>query len=770
MNEAEHKWSADRPGELPEDDVLGRKDFAQRVAKELRNWRKKESLIVSLNGDWGSGKTTLANLILHYVTKQSSTANEVTPIIVRFNPWQWSGQDMLLEAFFDEIGERLEQENAGEKSEQLAKSWKRFGAFFGVGRITTKWIGRGAQAMTAGSLATGNVAIAAAAAGASAAAAAADGVLGEAQEIAEAAATAHEADSPASLAEVREKLKGLLLALEAPLIVVIDDIDRLTREQVRMLVQLVKANADFANVVYLLLYQKSIVAHALNEVTCEKGQDFLKKIVQVELDVPVAPDDKLRKLFGDGLDTIWGRAKFAWDARTKDRWRQLFEDAVWPFFETPRDVKRFLSVFDFYFEGQIDGGYLTVNATDLVLVEVLRMFDPEAFEAVRRAFQKGRSVLVELLYGNTKTRETFALGVKALIDDRKLSEREKFRLRALLFGLFPQASESAGGSSHDSDWDRDYRVCHPKHFPKYFQLHAPPGDVPAKFIARFFDAESDRPKCRELIQQAIEQGVLTGLIERLWIVRDDLSEDRIAPIVGALLDMTDCLPEIKAGLEFDGDAEREMTRVAERLLTRITSAESREAVFAEMIKTCPALTGPVFLTAVQEPNPDRGDSLADRTIRPEAVESAKQILIPKIWAATKTPGFWNLRLAALIIYRLKNWAGENVVREWLSTEITKPDVARKFFRHMLNETHSSGGRGACVTYSLPAAEIEKFVDLDSLLKQVETSKLERLEAVAVEKLRFAIDLKTKGQAYARIPILAFDAEGVESTNPHDLLI
>jgi predicted KAP-like P-loop ATPase len=71
MSNTSHPWSADREGRHPDDDKLGRLEFAKRVAKELSGWRNKESLVVSLNGDWGSGKTTLINLILYYIEEQS---------------------------------------------------------------------------------------------------------------------------------------------------------------------------------------------------------------------------------------------------------------------------------------------------------------------------------------------------------------------------------------------------------------------------------------------------------------------------------------------------------------------------------------------------------------------------------------------------------------------------------------------------------------------------------------------------------------------------
>ena len=73
-------------------------------------------------------------------------------------------------------------------------------------------------------------------------------------------------------------------------------------------------------------------------------------------------------------------------------------------------------------------------------------------------------------------------------------------------------------------------------------------------------------------------------------------------------------------------------------------------------------------------------------------------------------------------------------------------------------------------YSLPATDIEKFVDLTELLRQLEPLTLDRLESVAVQKLRFALEQKAKGAPYARIPVLAFDEEGNESTNPRDLML
>ncbi len=62
---------------------------------------------------------------------------------------------------------------------------------------------------------------------------------------------------------------------------VIDDIDRLIPSEVQELFQLIKVNADFPNVVYLVLFDRSVVEKNIEKVVAVSGRDYLEKIVQV---------------------------------------------------------------------------------------------------------------------------------------------------------------------------------------------------------------------------------------------------------------------------------------------------------------------------------------------------------------------------------------------------------------------------------------------------------------------------------------------------------
>src|SRR5690242_19161666 len=104
--------SADTPFFAPdaaltsEDEVFPeRRAFAERIARAIAAWRHRESCVIALQGPWGSGKSTIKNLIL------SNLAARPDPItVLEFTPWQWSGPEQLMRAFLDELGGKFHQE------------------------------------------------------------------------------------------------------------------------------------------------------------------------------------------------------------------------------------------------------------------------------------------------------------------------------------------------------------------------------------------------------------------------------------------------------------------------------------------------------------------------------------------------------------------------------------------------------------------------------------------------------------------------------------
>jgi predicted KAP-like P-loop ATPase/uncharacterized membrane protein len=764
----DHKWNADRPVERPEDDKLGRKAFAQRVARELRAWHQKDSLVISINGDWGSGKTTLANLILFYAEEQAASSGEKKPTVVKFNPWQWSGQDKLLQAFFDEIGAAFRHNKVGDEAlaKRLARFWEGLKVItLAGGEIATRL--REALVAAAALLAGGSGVLSAFTANPTGKAIlgwTGAGLLGVSAvcalyaPLAEKLAAIFEwkTKKVPSLEEVRRSLQHELEKLKAPLIVVVDDLDRLTKDEVRLMVQLVKANADFPNLVYLLLCQKDVLVKALGEITSENGQDFLKKIVQVELEVPVAPEHELRSFFHEQTTPVLQRAEMRWE---KERWDEVFEEGVWRYFRTPRDIKRFRGVLEFYFEAHVEAGVLEVNPIDLILLETLRMFDPDAYEAVGRAFQKQRNFFLESLFNEKDPKDRLTIGIKELLNRKDLTPAEQERLKIVLYALFPQAQDGFSMSDRtEQDWERNLRLCHPKLFRRYFQIGGDPGDISAAFIASLLKADNDTATIRGLLKQAFDSKPFTALMDRLRAVVRDVPQPTIEPLLIALFDLSDSLPEITPDILLP-DAELQLAHFAAQLLRQINDDSARAALFRRAALASTGITGPALCIHLLYPSKEDEEIKRVPIIPLKELGAMESDLLPRLKQAAASGSLWKMRTPNLFLHLLTRWSSVDEVRGCLAPSLLKPEIAMTFLRATLNKGQVSGHRGTRSVFKLVAAYIEQFADLKKLADAAAPAVRDQLDKAALEKLRAAISAKQEGKPQAETYVLSRDEAG-----------
>ena len=82
-----------------EQDKLGRAQYAEHLAKIIQNHSFTESAVIGICGEWGTGKTSLMNLVECHLKKKSDPHLH----IVHFKPWRWSDERWLNTRFFDAI-------------------------------------------------------------------------------------------------------------------------------------------------------------------------------------------------------------------------------------------------------------------------------------------------------------------------------------------------------------------------------------------------------------------------------------------------------------------------------------------------------------------------------------------------------------------------------------------------------------------------------------------------------------------------------------------
>lgn len=106
--------SPDLPITKFEDDTLNRGSFAQSLAQVLQQYSLSCSFSVGLHGAWGSGKTSLLNMVLEIVEKADDKI-----VILRFNPWLCSDSKQLTSQFFKQMATAIKL-----KKPTAAQAWE----------------------------------------------------------------------------------------------------------------------------------------------------------------------------------------------------------------------------------------------------------------------------------------------------------------------------------------------------------------------------------------------------------------------------------------------------------------------------------------------------------------------------------------------------------------------------------------------------------------------------------------------------------------------
>ncbi|MFW6027224.1 MAG: P-loop NTPase fold protein, partial [bacterium] len=102
------------------EDRLGRMSFVKRFARALVNERtgRATGVTVGITGSWGTGKTSVLNLLSEYLHEQFPDG-----LVVRFNPWSISSRYDVIGAFLSDLYAELKASRIpAEKKEPLLES------------------------------------------------------------------------------------------------------------------------------------------------------------------------------------------------------------------------------------------------------------------------------------------------------------------------------------------------------------------------------------------------------------------------------------------------------------------------------------------------------------------------------------------------------------------------------------------------------------------------------------------------------------------------
>lgn len=348
------------------------------------------------------------------------------------------------------------------------------------------------------------------------------------------------------LDKVRRSLEARLRELERPLVVFVDDIDRLEPEQIRMLLRQVKANANLPNIVFVLLFQTSIVERALDPVADGDGRAFLEKIVQASFDLPAVPASLVHRMFEEELAKIADPYAIEANGFSQTRWGNAYIGCIQPWLKNMRDARRLISSIAINMPLHVIGNVFEVNIVDFLLLETLRVFEPDLHATL---FRERELVLQERRYSFNNRQKLDQEAAKKLLEI--VPEKRRDIVRDTLKDLFPPL-EWAYGGTHYADgfhlqWLAEKRVCTSRYFPRYFELQTTIGEMSERRFVDFLDATATERELYEEITTVEADGLLNSLVARLDESVDRLPTENASILLPGMFILAEKLASSKNG-------------------------------------------------------------------------------------------------------------------------------------------------------------------------------------------------------------------------------
>lgn len=460
-------FEADKPIRHVENDEYDRKKYVDNLAYAILTDDDSEGLIVGVEGEWGSGKTSIKNMLIERL--QQMPLPSCKTHLIEFDAWMYSRSGEMVSALFSEISAGLSPRL--EWYQRLRVRLSGYGgAFKHVVQLGLDILG------ACSSPANVSIGIAVISWGFQALSEefSNDALQGK-------ALPGKGMGTVNRLHQTKDALRENLKSQSDRIVVFIDDLDRLLDDEIGSLIQAVKAVGDLPHVTYVLFYDKSYVAQALDKVSHDRGAEFLEKIVQIPAVVPELSFNDLHKSLKNEILRIGWR-----DNLSFGREQDIFNQCICPFIRSKRDMMRFLNDFRLYYAALGDD----VELLDLAGITALRIFCSELYQWV---FEK-RNYLTDLEFVDNNS----GMYVDRQRKKQKTLEHEIQDARdAGIFNgfpanwkeivrvLFPFANKALGKQNLSRVPDSYRAICKKDHVDTYFRLVPSPENISEKRYKQF---------------------------------------------------------------------------------------------------------------------------------------------------------------------------------------------------------------------------------------------------------------------------------------------
>ncbi|MCY4421107.1 MAG: P-loop NTPase fold protein [Gammaproteobacteria bacterium] len=549
----------DNPISSSKDDVLGWESTATTFAHRTLMLDATRGLVVGVFGPWGSGKTSFINLARPEFKQEGIT-------VLDFNPWLFSGADQLVYRFFVELSAEMGETEEALDLEKIRGYFQKYGGVLSPAIAATSTL---AGSPDAGIAISSFLKL-----------------------------FPKKNKEPASAIAVRNKLTEILEKRNKPIIVVIDDVDRLPIDEIRELFKLIRLTASFPNLIYIVACDRVRVEAALEEDMPRVRGNYLEKISQWSINIPIAPHEQLRSELLGGIKNALGDIKPPLDHKD---WPDIEAEIIRPLIRNIRDVRRYSMAV----RGTVDDLSSMVALVDILALEAIRLFMPGVFEKlphlvedlaalpILEGYRQRREDILEQIGDANNSEEARRSSLEDLVESVGL-EHQKI-VRALIGRLF-----SGGRSQHereDQEWPskqlRNNRVVHSNIFRLYLTRVADSELVASNSARNAFDCLHDHHALQKFIRSN-DPETWEKIIFSLWgMFRHDFSSNHAE---SGLVVFWNLLPDMpNKDSMFADESVRAIRIVSESLLKTLVGTDSKSDLIDNIFRQLQSYSSKVGL-------------------------------------------------------------------------------------------------------------------------------------------------------------------------------
>lgn len=512
----------DLPIDNFKDDKLSRKSFVYYIVDKIMQCDvNNRPFCIGITGSWGNGKSSVLNMLPKALPGKDSKGKL---ICLKFDPWNFNSEDDILHQYFDTLySQLLNQQDHSKALDKIAHLIKDYGGLIKVGVPFL------------------NITVA---------------------DIAKSIGTnlAFLAKSKKGLADIKQEIADKIKECTdfSKIIVLIDNIDRLTSTEIQLIFHMVSSLADFPKTVFILAYDEDIVLNALSTVQGNDSRRYLEKIIQLPIRLPYMSETVKRSMLLECIRSLRRHNNYDTD---DSGYMHLLLPYCLKLIENIRDIKRLYNTLDarVYMIGK------AANMTDLTIISLLEEKEHELYDWIRTH----KSALT----GDNNTTSEFSSEEISALSQAKGNILSSYQISRILCLMFPEYASATGSSGYTVDiytMRRTCRMCLPEFFDRYYSMNLETSKISSGEIKSIVTGHPEN--LPYFIISLAEMHEIHSFAVTIEEIIENISENTKVIIIQSLIENDSIIKATSSSYEQDPQPARQESRLLIRyLLERISN-------------------------------------------------------------------------------------------------------------------------------------------------------------------------------------------------------